>query len=543
MSAGFWCADPAQAGVAFAAQDAVATSNAGRYGGDVNAAPILATDVASLAVQYSAASTTDGINLSVAAGSTTINRYASVLLLKGVTNAHVGAINLGTGTSAINVTNPGFRADLVLFLGAWAADETVSTSARFTFGAAKIDGADTVTQGCVALESRDNAAATDTSTAIHNDVAAAKILSTALGAEISVSANANGFTVTPSADSASNVLYYLALELPSPDDSYVGVVDTQTGTGNLAYDVTAFEPLALLLAGTMCTAVGTLTEAGSMHLGMGGPASAEWGTTFIDEDASDPTDNEGYADTSNILRIQSAVGSTDTIASLASLDADGWTLNYSDGSASARKMLAIAIGNSSSGGVTGTLSATESGSDTASISGDVLVKGALAATESGADSAALAGKVLVEGALSASESGADTAALAGDVLVKGALAASESGNDSASFIGEGFVPTATGTLAASESGSDTASIAGKVYIAGTLSAVEGGLDGFAASGNILVQGTLAASETGDDTAAFVQETLTLTPADLNAIAAAVWADPAAVAAHAKLDEIIARITC
>lgn len=197
----------------------------------------------------------------------------------------------------------------------------------------------------------------------------------------------------------------------------------------------------------------------------------------------------------------------------------------------------------SSGGRTGTLAATESGSDTASISGDVLVKGALAATESGSDSAAIAGKVLVGGALSVSESGADTAALAGDVLVRGALAASETGNDSASFIGEGFVPTATGTLAASESGSDTASIAGKVYIAGTLSAVEGGLDGFAASGNILVQGTLAASETGDDTAAFVQETLTLTPADLNAIAAAVWADPAAVAAHAKLDEIIARITC
>ncbi len=37
--------------------------------------------------------------------------------------------------------------------------------------------------------------------------------------------------------------------------------------------------------------------------------------------------------------------------------------------------------------------------------------------------------------------------------------------------------------------------------------------------------------------------LTLTQADLDAIAAAMWADPAAVAAHAKLDTIIARITC
>lgn len=37
--------------------------------------------------------------------------------------------------------------------------------------------------------------------------------------------------------------------------------------------------------------------------------------------------------------------------------------------------------------------------------------------------------------------------------------------------------------------------------------------------------------------------VTLTQADLAAIAAAVWADPTAVAAHAKLDAIIARITC
>ncbi len=38
-------------------------------------------------------------------------------------------------------------------------------------------------------------------------------------------------------------------------------------------------------------------------------------------------------------------------------------------------------------------------------------------------------------------------------------------------------------------------------------------------------------------------TLTLAQADLDAIAAAVWADATAVAAHAKLDAIIARLTC
>lgn len=36
---------------------------------------------------------------------------------------------------------------------------------------------------------------------------------------------------------------------------------------------------------------------------------------------------------------------------------------------------------------------------------------------------------------------------------------------------------------------------------------------------------------------------TLNAADIAAIVAAVWADPVAVSAHAKLDAILARITC
>lgn len=198
------------------------------------------------------------------------------------------------------------------------------------------------------------------------------------------------------------------------------------------------------------------------------------------------------------------------------------------------------FGSAGASPITGSLSANESGNDTASFAGDVYVAGQLSATEGAIDTAALSGDVLVKGALAATE-GSDTAALTGNVLVEGALNATE-GSDTAAFSGYGATPTATGTLAATEV-ADTAAITGKVYIAGTLSAIEGGLDGFAASGNILFQGTLAASETGADTAAFRQEVMTLTPADLAAIAAAVWADPVAVSAHAKLDAIIARITC
>lgn len=69
------------------------------------------------------------------------------------------------------------------------------------------------------------------------------------------------------------------------------------------------------------------------------------------------------------------------------------------------------------------------------ISAATTITGSLAATESGSDTAAIAGSVLVEGSLAATESGADTADFAGDVIVSGALDATETGEDTADFAG------------------------------------------------------------------------------------------------------------
>lgn len=99
-------------------------------------------------------------------------------------------------------------------------------------------------------------------------------------------------------------------------------------------------------------------------------------------------------------------------------------------------MSLLLLFRSAAASASGSLSATESGADTAALSGDVLVAGSLAVTESGADTAALAGDVLVDGTLAATESGADIAALAGDVLIDGTLAATESGADVAAIFGE-----------------------------------------------------------------------------------------------------------
>jgi hypothetical protein len=186
---------------------------------------------------------------------------------------------------------------------------------------------------------------------------------------------------------------------------------------------------------------------------------------------------------------------------------------------------------------TGSLTATETGSDTAAITGTVRVAGSIAATETGADTAALTGAVRVAGALAAPETGGDTAALVGAVRIAGALGSTESGADVCAIVGAvtGAVVAAPVTGAGSgklrrhlnpnfhanevpqfapftprpiapkpvravlaareEPGGDTASAAGRVRISGRMAAREAeGLD--TATGRGIVRHSRAAIARG-----------------------------------------------
>jgi hypothetical protein len=174
--------------------------------------------------------------------------------------------------------------------------------------------------------------------------------------------------------------------------------------------------------------------------------------------------------------------------------------------------------------ITGTLAATETGSDTFSGSGDVVVEGSMAASETGSDTFAAsgavtdpgitgtmaatetgtdtfsgAGKVITEGAMAALETGSDTFSASGDVLIDGAMAATETGADTFAASGDVVID---GSMAATESGTDTFAALGVVGdppIVGSMVATETGADTFAASGDVLVSGSMAATDTGTDT--------------------------------------------
>lgn len=109
------------------------------------------------------------------------------------------------------------------------------------------------------------------------------------------------------------------------------------------------------------------------------------------------------------------------------------------------------------------------------------------------------GQVSITGSISATETGLDTASVSGKVLISGTISAVETGSDTASFSGAVLI---TGSLSAFETGQDTASISGNVLITGSVAANETGQDTSAISGNVLISGSIGATEIGNDIAAF-----------------------------------------
>lgn len=109
----------------------------------------------------------------------------------------------------------------------------------------------------------------------------------------------------------------------------------------------------------------------------------------------------------------------------------------------------------------GTLTNVRGGVALVRIREAVIRTGSLAATETGSDTFTSSGKVIVKGSLSVSETGTDTLSATGSVLVQGSLQATEVGLDTAAFTGVVISSSITGTMAANEEGLDIANFDGR----------------------------------------------------------------------------------
>lgn len=252
-----------------------------------------------------------------------------------------------------------------------------------------------------------------------------------------------------------------------------------------------------------------------LNNGFTAPTITSSGTTFDTAVELEEPDSGTGNDIGGYVAYAEALSGSSTVAPTVGVTATGTVTNV-------RGPIALIRVRETLPERTGTLSGTETGSDTFSSSGDVIVEGTLSATETGNDTFSASGTVTdptITGSLSVTETGTDTFTASGDVIVQGSLSATETGNDTFaangtvlvegtadvtetgddSFTASGSLANvSSGTLAATEIGDDTLSSSGQVIIQGTWTITELGDDAFDAIGQVILTGSLSGLESGDD---------------------------------------------
>ena len=325
--------------------DAVGTTNALRIGDNTDARWSGSTPLT-----YDISAVTDGIRLTKSGGTASVDYYVTAVMITGAPNSSLRVKNLGTGTSAQTIT-PGYKADLVIAACVGANSDTQNGNhAIHSLGFAHNNSSDTVTQGAIYASSRDGQTTSFTNSRITNSYIAAQLFNDSVTWQASVgNFTSTTYDITCTSSAGSDRVYLLEVELADPDDAWVTVIDAATGTGNDAHTGAGFQPEAVFLASEGSTSLDSTAQSRAQSFG------ASDGTThfvhfFHDEDNVSTTNANSEYSSSNVLHVTDDAGTDDYIASMSSLDSDGFTLTYSDAATAASKILVLAIGDSTAGG-------------------------------------------------------------------------------------------------------------------------------------------------------------------------------------------------
>lgn len=282
----------------------------------------------------------------------------SAIMLSGVTNAKAGWFDYNSDAAPDSPGAIGFEPDLVIMAtsmngadppaGAGWMRTLVGFSHRNSSGTYKHHGIN------VTADNSQSAGRMDCT--ISDDYAITAYWQSALQmtciANDFRSTDGGRFSFVRQTGTANNrIIHYLALKLADPDDFDMDLIDTQTSTGNWSHTGFGFQGDVLGLFANGCAAADTNYDAnvGTFMAGFG-DSSTERVVAYCAEDAADPTNTESYYDNSNILSLKFDDGTTDCVASLSSLNSNGFTLNYSNAASSATKVLAFTFGDSTAAG-------------------------------------------------------------------------------------------------------------------------------------------------------------------------------------------------
>lgn len=261
-----------------------------------------------------------------------------------------------TEDATVDVATIGFEPDqvIVLFPGS-TGDFNDTKAVNLSMSIGFCDNGGSLVQRCVAIGEADNVAAGEPAAVLCTDRVAKRIISDAEQAGYELGTfDASGFSVTTRNAAESNAFAALSLNYNSAVSHWVGSVDTPTSTGNDAITSPSFTPQLVMLGLSFLAAEDTLAvdgNGGAFGIGVFDDSGADYSNAIAIEDASATTDTESIAD-DEAINLHQDDGSAGLVAPYVSMDANGWTLNYTTTDGTARKLISLAIGAAAVGRTT-----------------------------------------------------------------------------------------------------------------------------------------------------------------------------------------------
>lgn len=252
-----------------------------------------------------------------------------------------------TGTQAI--TGVGFQPDSILFisnLNGTAAPNT-RNGGFFCYGAANSTSTETVFNQNLG----ENGGSTQNQQMQLTDaVLSISNAGSTLWKAILSSFDADGFTLDwTTANGTARYIWGLCLK---GGQFKTGSFNQATSTGNQSVTGVGSQPAGLFLRSwNRASSTSVITGNVTMSFGIGSSSSARSAMMWSTENAVATTDTSCNLDTTKIIKMMSANGttpSTEAAADLVSLDSDGFTINNTTADATAREILFMTFGNTAS---------------------------------------------------------------------------------------------------------------------------------------------------------------------------------------------------
>jgi len=274
--------------------------------------------------------------------------------------AHLNNIDLGTGTSALDQTAPGFEPDIVFAAHCARSATGLSSSSAgfglFTFGIGLNDGSNT--QRCIGRRDGSGTLTVNRSNFCMLDNRIAVFLnggtSPTLGAQVTIGDyDASGYSVTPSASHSSIIMSALAIKAPGVDfhlDDFL----TKTSTGVQSYTGVGFTPDILVLAGGGSTTINTPSgpDANNATSYMSVYTAAEPGMySLASQNGVDPSNSINYSNSDgSLLTLGDPTVDGILAAEFDAFTSDGFDLDFTTAPGTAFLFMALAMTDGSGGG-------------------------------------------------------------------------------------------------------------------------------------------------------------------------------------------------